>query len=231
VLVKQPRSKLRRQRRLATAQPTDPEAELLQAAARARRSALKRAMDVVGALAGLALLAPLLIVIALLVRLESPGPALFRQWRTGRGGVRFRIYKFRTMRAAEDGGEVVQATRRDCRVTRLGAFLRQSCFDELPQLFNVLKGEMSLIGPRPHAVAHDQYYRALVCGYDERFLVRPGISGLAQVSGYRGETPNVEAMAGRIALDLDYIRTWSLALDLRILARTAFDGPFNPSAY
>jgi putative colanic acid biosynthesis UDP-glucose lipid carrier transferase len=210
---------------------SEPKLRLAQGARRSRSSRLKRAIDVVGALFGLVLLAPLLAAIALLVRLDSPGPAIFRQWRTGKGGTPFQIYKFRTMRVSEDGAEVVQAKRRDCRVTRLGAFLRQSCFDELPQLFNVLKGEMSLVGPRPHAVAHDRYYGALVADYDDRFLVRPGISGLAQVSGYRGETPNVEAMAGRVALDLDYIRSWSLGLDLRILVRTAFDGPFHPTAY
>lgn len=207
------------------------EIELQLGAAQARASALKRTVDILGALFGLVLLAPLLALVALLVRLESPGPAFFRQWRTGCGGAPFQIYKFRTMRVASDETPVVQASRGDGRVTRLGSFLRQSCFDELPQLLNVLKGEMSLVGPRPHAVEHDRYYSALIPAYDSRFLVRPGISGLAQVSGFRGETPFLEDMEGRIDLDLAYIRQWSLLLDLRILYRTAFEGPFHPAAY
>ncbi|MGH6957988.1 MAG: sugar transferase, partial [Caulobacteraceae bacterium] len=202
-------------------------------AARASSSLAKRALDIIGALLGLLFLAPLLALTALLVRLESPGPALFRQWRTGKGGKPFRIYKFRTMRlgASDEPAAVVQASRGDCRVTRLGAFLRQSCFDELPQLLNVLKGEMSLVGPRPHAVAHDRYYDARIEDYGRRFLVRPGITGLAQVSGFRGETKRLEEMEGRIALDLEYARGWSFRLDLTILARTAFEGPFHPAAY
>jgi len=205
--------------------------ELRPTAERAVGSAVKRLIDIAGALFGLALFAPLLALIAVLIRLESPGPALFRQRRTGLGGVPFQIYKFRTMRVAEDGTRIVQASRGDCRVTRLGAFLRQSCFDELPQLLNVLKGEMSLVGPRPHAVAHDGYYGGLIPDYETRFLVRPGISGLAQVTGFRGETPNIESMARRVDMDLCYIRHWSVALDLRILVQTAFEGPFHPAAY
>jgi putative colanic acid biosynthesis UDP-glucose lipid carrier transferase len=218
-------------RQLETQTPPVRAEDLRRSAQRAGASRLKRLIDVAGALCGLILLAPLLGLIAALIRLESPGPALFRQRRTGLGGAPFQIYKFRTMRVAEDGAEIVQASRGDCRVTPLGALLRQSCFDELPQLFNVLKGEMSLVGPRPHALAHDGYYGALIPSYQSRFLVRPGISGLAQVSGFRGQTPNVEAMAGRIDLDLEYIRRWSVALDLRILLQTAFEGPFHPAAY
>ncbi|HUZ13477.1 MAG TPA: sugar transferase [Caulobacteraceae bacterium] len=200
-------------------------------AGRIGASRLKRLVDVAGALVGLTLLAPLLALIALMIVLESPGPPLFRQWRTGRGGVPFRIYKFRTLRNADADGEVAQVCRDDPRVSRLGLFLRQSCFDELPQLLNVLKGEMSLVGPRPHALAHDSYYGARIADYRSRFLVRPGISGLAQVCGFRGRTATIEAMAGRIGLDLDYIGAWSFSLDLRILVRTAFEGPFHPAAY
>jgi putative colanic acid biosynthesis UDP-glucose lipid carrier transferase len=194
-------------------------------------SRLKRLIDVAGAGFGLVFLAPFLLLVALVIRLESPGPALFRQRRKGRGGVPFVIYKFRTMGCLEDGPDIQQAQERDCRATRFGAFLRRSSIDELPQLLNVLKGDMSLVGPRPHAVAHDEFYAGAVAGYETRFLTRPGISGLAQVSGLRGATPNVEMMAARIALDLEYIRRWSIGLDLRILWQTLLIGPFDPSAF
>lgn len=197
----------------------------------ANRSRLKRALDIIGALAGLFVLAPFLILVAIAIRLESPGPALFRQRRTGVGGVVFNIYKFRSMTVCEDGANLVQATQADARLTRLGAFLRRSCVDELPQLMNVLKGEMSLVGPRPHAVAHDTYYAAHIDGYLDRLMVRPGIAGLAQVSGLRGPTPTLDSMADRVALDRQYIADWSFATDLRILFRATTDGPFHPSAF
>jgi len=192
---------------------------------------LKRLLDIAGALAGLAILAPLLVLVAVLIRLESPGPILFRQRRTGYGGATFVIYKFRTMAVSEDGPHVVQATRDDCRATRLGRILRRTSIDEFPNLINILKGEMSLVGPRPHALAHDRYWSTLVPGYEGRFMTKPGLTGLAQVEGYRGETPNVESMAGRIAYDLKYIREWSIGLDLKIIARTLMIGPFDPAAY
>jgi len=204
--------------------------ELTQGAARANRSLRKRAVDVVGATMGLIVLGPFLLLVALLIRLESRGPAVFRQRRTGRDGVAFQIYKFRSMTVAEDGPIILQAAPRDSRLTRLGPFLRRSCIDELPQLLNVLKGEMSLVGPRPHAVAHDVFYAQVIPGYDSRFLVRPGIAGLAQVSGLRGATPTIETMAGRVALDQEYIAAWSMAVDLRMLTRAVLEGPFHPAA-
>ncbi len=195
-------------------------AEIASGASRLRSARLKRALDVCASLGGLVLLAPVLLVICLLIRLEGPGPALFRQWRTGRNGVPFQIYKLRTMCVIEDGACVVQATRNDPRITRLGSFLRQSNIDELPQLINVLRGEMSLVGPRPHALAHDSQFGAVVAYYDLRFGARPGLTGLAQVSGHRGETPNDASIAQRVDHDLEYIRRWSFALDLSILLQT-----------
>jgi lipopolysaccharide/colanic/teichoic acid biosynthesis glycosyltransferase len=203
---------------------------LQERAERASQSVLKRSLDVAGALAGFILLAPFLVMIAALIRLESPGPALFRQRRTGRGGAVFHIYKFRSMTVIEDDGAVVQAVKGDRRVTRFGAFLRRSCIDELPQLWNVLVGEMSLVGPRPHALVHDACYGQMIAEYDSRFLVRPGIAGLAQVSGCRGPTESLEKMADRVAFDREYIASWSLGLDLRILIAAVTRGPFHPSA-
>jgi putative colanic acid biosynthesis UDP-glucose lipid carrier transferase len=200
-------------------------------ASRPASSRLKRLIDVVGAGFGLVFLAPFLLLVALIIQLEGHGPVLFRQRRKGRGGVPFVIYKFRTMRCLEDGPEIRQAQRDDGRTTWFGAFLRRSSIDELPQLLNVLKGEMSLVGPRPHALAHDEFYGAAVENYDARFVVRPGISGLAQVSGLRGATPSLEWMAARVALDLEYIRRWSIGLDIRILWRTVLIGPFDPGAF
>jgi putative colanic acid biosynthesis UDP-glucose lipid carrier transferase len=165
-------------------------------------------------------MSPFLLVLSLLIRLETPGPALFKQRRTGLNGTTFIIYKFRTMRVVEDGVEIVQASENDQRTTPLGRFLRRSSVDELPQMLNVLKGEMSLIGPRPHALAHDAYYGDLVPGYETRFLVRPGLSGLAQVRGCRGATPETEMMAARVQWDLAYIENWSLGLEAQIFLET-----------
>ena len=188
-------------------------------------------MDLAGASIGLIVLFPFLCLLALLIRLESPGPALFRQRRTGRYGNVFQIYKFRTMTVLEDGDRVVQASAADIRITPLGAFLRRSCIDELPQLINVIRGDMSLVGPRPHAIIHDAYYSAVIPEYRSRFLVRPGIAGLAQVSGYRGATPTIESMAGRVGMDREYIGNWSLEQDLRLLVRAMSEGPFHPTAF
>jgi undecaprenyl-phosphate galactose phosphotransferase/putative colanic acid biosynthesis UDP-glucose lipid carrier transferase len=204
---------------------------LREGAARLGRAKLKRFVDVVGTLVGLLLLSPFLIAVAILIKVESKGPVFFRQRRTGYDGAAFAIYKFRTMAACEDGPIVVQATRNDCRTTRLGSFLRRTSIDELPNLINVLRGEMSLVGPRPHAVPHDRYWSMLVPEYEGRFMVRPGLTGLAQVEGYRGGTPDVESMAARVSHDLDYIRTWSMRLDVEILLRTLLIGPFDPAAY
>ncbi len=183
--------------------------------------AAKRAFDVVVALAALIALSPALLLIALLIRLESRGPALFRQKRAGFRGRIFKIYKFRTMRVVEDGESVVQAVRGDQRVTRLGRILRRASIDELPQLLNVLKGDMSLVGPRPHAIVHEHAFHRYDVAYALRRMARPGITGLAQVSGARGMTDTPDKVARRTEFDLDYVRRWSLALDALILARTA----------
>jgi putative colanic acid biosynthesis UDP-glucose lipid carrier transferase len=180
----------------------------------------KRLLDFVFALIGLVLLLPLLLVVAAAVALDSPGPVFFRQWRGGHKGRRFQIFKFRTMTCMEDGKDVCQARLGDVRVTRVGRVLRKSSLDELPQLFNVLRGEMSLVGPRPHALAHDEVYSALIRGYSDRQLVKPGITGWAQINGCRGETQDVAAMERRVRRDIEYIRHWSLWLDFVILMKT-----------
>ncbi len=180
---------------------------------------LKRVSDVVLATAAILLAAPFLGAIAILVKRSSPGPVLFRQRRYGLDGREFLVCKFRTMTVCEDD-PLMQATRFDLRVTRVGAFLRHTSLDELPQLFNVLEGSMSLVGPRPHAVAHNEHYRKLVSGYMLRHKVRPGITGLAQVNGLRGETVDIEKMRQRVAYDLEYLKHWSLGLDIRILLKT-----------
>jgi putative colanic acid biosynthesis UDP-glucose lipid carrier transferase len=181
---------------------------------------IKRASDI--ALSSLILLSifPLLLVLALLVKLTSPGPAIFRQRRYGLDGEEIVVYKLRTMTVTEDGDSIRQCAKRDPRVTPLGAFLRRSSLDELPQLLNVLQGRMSLVGPRPHAVAHNELYRKLIKGYMQRHKVRPGLTGWAQVNGLRGETQSVEKMKARIDYDLYYLRNWSLRLDLSIIAKT-----------
>jgi len=181
---------------------------------------LKRASDLILASLILLLVSPLLLVIAALIKLDSPGPVIFRQRRYGLDGQDIWVYKFRSMRVTEDGEHIVQARRDDPRVTRLGAFLRRSSLDELPQFVNVLQGRMSVVGPRPHAVAHNEMYRRLIKGYMVRHKVRPGITGWAQVNGQRGETDTLQKMQARIDLDLDYLRNWSLRLDLYILFKT-----------
>jgi len=181
---------------------------------------LKRISDFVIASAALVCLAPLMIAIAIGVKMSSPGPILFKQRRYGVDGRQIIVYKFRSMTVTEDGAEVKQATKNDSRVTPFGAFLRKTSLDELPQFINVLQGRMSVIGPRPHAVAHNELYRKLIRGYMIRHKVRPGITGLAQVNGYRGETETVEKMKLRIEYDLAYLRNWSLVLDLQILLKT-----------
>jgi putative colanic acid biosynthesis UDP-glucose lipid carrier transferase len=200
-------------------------------AVRLRQSKAKRIIDFFGASLGFLILLPFLAVIAAAILAESQGPVLFRQRRTGRDGRTFVIYKFRTMRVLEDGDDVVQATKNDCRTTSVGRFLRRSSIDELPQLLNVIKGDMSLVGPRPHAVAHDQYYLQTVPAYKFRFYCKPGITGLAQVNGFRGEVRDIRHMQDRIARDLEYIETWSLASDIGILIKTAVSTPFHRSAY
>ena len=181
----------------------------------------KRVSDFCLAALILAGISPLMVAIALGVKLSSPGPVLFKQRRYGLDGKRIVIYKFRSMTVAEDGDVVRQVTRNDQRVTRFGAFLRRTSLDELPQFINVLQGRMSIVGPRPHAVAHNEMYRKLIRGYMIRHKVKPGITGLAQVNGLRGETDTVDKMKARIDYDLAYLRNWSLALDVRIILKTA----------
>jgi len=183
----------------------------------------KRFLDLIVAIPALILLAPLLAVVAVLVGLDSKGPVLFRQRRIGICGRGFDILKFRTMHVMENGQAIVQACEGDPRITRLGRVLRRYSLDELPQLINVVRGEMSLVGPRPHAGAHDAFYGALIRDYCHRQAVKPGITGWAQVNGRRGPTPTLGAMAHRIELDLFYARHASLALDLKILLRTPLE--------
>jgi putative colanic acid biosynthesis UDP-glucose lipid carrier transferase len=181
----------------------------------------KRVFDVALASLTLFLTWPTLLAVAVAIKLSSPGPVLFKQRRYGLNGEEILVYKFRSMRVCEDGPVVSQATKRDGRVTPLGAFLRRSSLDELPQILNVLEGKMSFVGPRPHAVAHNEAYRKLINGYMIRHKVRPGITGWAQVNGLRGETSTVDQMHERVLYDLDYLKNWSLWLDLKIIARTA----------
>jgi undecaprenyl-phosphate galactose phosphotransferase/putative colanic acid biosynthesis UDP-glucose lipid carrier transferase len=181
---------------------------------------LKRAFDVTLAGTALAILSPLLLIVSLAIKLTSRGPVIFRQDRRGFNGRQFKIYKFRTMTVMENGHTIAQAQPNDPRVTALGAFLRASSIDELPQLLNVLRGEMSLVGPRPHAVAHDDEYSRRIANYAYRQHVKPGITGWAQVNGARGQTGRIELMERRVDLDLWYVSNWSIWLDVRILART-----------
>ena len=182
--------------------------------------AAKRASDIVLSLLILTLISPLLLVIAVAVKLGSPGQVIFKQRRYGLDGEEIVVYKFRSMTVTEDGKNVQQAQRNDRRITPLGAFLRKTSLDELPQFVNVLQGRMSIVGPRPHAVAHNELYRKLIKGYMVRHKVKPGITGLAQVSGFRGETDTLDKMQGRINHDLEYLRNWSLRLDLLIIFKT-----------
>ena len=181
---------------------------------------VKRVSDLVLGGMILLLISPLMLAIAIGVKLSSPGPVLFKQRRYGLDGRKIVVYKFRSMTVAEDGDIVRQATKNDSRVTRFGAFLRRTSLDELPQFINVVQGRMSVVGPRPHAVAHNEMYRKLIRGYMIRHKVRPGITGLAQVNGFRGETETVEKMKARIEHDLAYLRSWSLLLDLQIILKT-----------
>ncbi|MDZ4379850.1 MAG: undecaprenyl-phosphate glucose phosphotransferase [Parvibaculum sp.] len=176
-------------------------------------------------------LTPLLLLIALAVKLDSRGPAIFKQRRHGFNHEVFNLYKFRTMYVAEDGPDITQATRKDPRVTRVGRFLRKTSLDELPQLFNVLRGDMSLVGPRPHALSHNEYYSTVLARYANRHKVKPGMTGWAQVNGYRGETDTPEKMRGRVERDLWYIENWSVWLDVKILAMTPFYGLIGKNAF
>ncbi|KWD77716.1 undecaprenyl-phosphate glucose phosphotransferase [Burkholderia ubonensis] len=192
----------------------------------------KFAFDRAFALAVLVPLLPVLVALAVAVKLSSPGPVLFRQRRKGVDGREFDILKFRTMRAhRQQPGVVRQASRNDARITPVGAFLRRTSLDELPQFFNVLFGQMSVVGPRPHAIEHDDFYRRLVDGYMYRYRVRPGITGWAQVNGYRGETRKVEAMAARVKFDLFYMQNWSFWFDIKIILLTIVRGFVGRNAF
>ncbi|AXE95229.1 undecaprenyl-phosphate glucose phosphotransferase [Paraburkholderia terricola] len=177
-------------------------------------------------------LAPLFIAIAIAVKLSSRGPVFFTQKRKGADGRIFKIYKFRSMRPhAVEMGVVKQATRGDPRITRVGAFLRRTSLDELPQFINVLRGDMSVVGPRPHAIEHDQLYQNVVNGYIHRYRIKPGITGWAQINGFRGETDEIEKMQGRVEHDLYYLRNWSFGLDMKIVAATIAKGLVHSNAY
>ncbi len=193
-------------------------------------SVLKTLEDRIFGSVALLLFSPLFLAIAIAIKLDSKGPVFFRQRRHGFNHQVFSVWKFRTMHVMEDGPIIIQAHRGDVRVTRVGRLLRKSSLDELPQLFNVLKGEMSLVGPRPHALAHDDYYSQLIDHYAGRHVVKPGITGWAQVNGLRGPTSDAELMRKRIELDLYYVQHWSIWLDLKILALTPFFGFTNDRA-
>lgn len=193
---------------------------------------IKRLEDIIlGTLISIVML-PVCLIIAVSIKLNSPGPVLFKQYRTGVNGQIFKVYKFRSMKIhAEQAGQVTQASKGDARLTAIGAFLRRTSLDELPQFYNVLQGRMSIVGPRPHALAHNEHYKELVESYMKRHKVKPGITGWAQVNGFRGETDTIEKMESRVEYDLWYINNWSLWLDLRIIFWTIFKGFVNKNAY
>lgn len=205
--------------------------EIQRAPLSAAERLVKRTMDIVVASVALVPLLPIFVLTAIAIKLDSAGPVIFRQRRKGFNGKEFVMLKFRTMRVLEDGPVVVQATREDPRVTSIGRLLRAASIDELPQLFNVLKGEMSLIGPRPHALAHDSHFEKILEDYAFRNHVKPGLTGWAQCNGLRGATPTVEDIAERVKLDLWYVNNWSLWLDIQILIKTAFEVARKRNAY
>lgn len=212
-------------------EPTDAGLHVASPSAADLHQPMKRALDVVLAFVGLVFFAPLLVMCSVAIWIETGGSALFVQKRTGLHGHVFNIYKLRTMTVADNGDAVAQATKGDARITFIGGILRKLSIDELPQLINVLKGDMSLVGPRPHALAHDLHYSALLPQYAQRFAVRPGLTGWAQVNGARGETRTTECMARRVELDLEYVQHASVMMDLRIIALTALRVPFDRAAY
>ncbi|MDE2297402.1 MAG: undecaprenyl-phosphate glucose phosphotransferase [Burkholderiales bacterium] len=192
---------------------------------------VKRISDIVLATIILILISPLLLAIAIGVKLSSSGPVIFKQRRNGLDGGEIVVYKFRSMTAQDNGPVVRQAVKDDPRITRFGAFIRRTSLDELPQFINVLQGRMSIVGPRPHAVAHNEEYRRLIKAYMVRHKVKPGITGWAQVNGHRGETDTIEKMQARVEYDLEYLRNWSLGLDLQIIVRTIRLVFFDRNAY
>jgi len=204
--------------------PTAPSAAVLADAGleprRVSRSSLKRLFDIVISLTALVIMLPFLIPVAILIKLDSPGPVFFLQRRSGLNGKLFNIYKFRSMTVAENGDRVVQAKANDKRVTRVGKILRRTSLDEVPQLINILRGEMSFVGPRPHALAHDTEFAVAVPSYTRRFQTKPGLTGLAQVRGFRGEIHCREDLEKRIEADIEYIENWTFATDVMMVFRT-----------
>ena len=184
------------------------------------RSPLKRLFDIVVSLTAIVLMLPFLIPVAILIKLDSRGPVFFLQRRSGLNGKLFNIYKFRSMTVAENGDRVVQAKADDKRVTRMGKILRKTSLDEVPQLINILRGEMSFVGPRPHALAHDTEFAVVIPSYTRRFQTKPGLTGLAQIRGFRGEIRCREDLEKRIEADIEYIETWSFATDVMTVLRT-----------
>ena len=199
-------------------------------ASKAATSKAKRVLDIAVALAALLLLSPVFLVIAVAVKLSSPGPVLFKQKRSGINGKPFEIYKFRSMKVHSEDGVITQAKKNDHRITRIGSFIRRTSLDELPQFINVLKGEMSVVGPRPHALTHDEYYGKQINNYCVRLLVKPGITGLAQITGHRGETETIEKMKKRVEVDVEYVLGWSLLMDIKLIILTPLS-LFDSKAY
>lgn len=192
---------------------------------------MKRLQDIVLGLVILTLIAIPMLIICALIKLTSREPVFFRQRRNGLKEQEIRILKFRTMTVCEDGNNIVQSQRNDCRVTKLGAILRRTSLDELPQFLQVISGEMSIVGPRPHAIAHNEQYQKLIPGYTRRHNVKPGITGLAQINGWRGETDTLYKMKKRVEYDLEYINQWNIFLDLKIILLTILGGFISKNAY
>jgi putative colanic acid biosynthesis UDP-glucose lipid carrier transferase len=195
------------------------------------KAAIKRLEDIILSILILLLVSPLLVFIAIGVKLSSPGPVLFKQRRYGLNGEEIKVYKFRSMTTQDNGAIVKQATKSDPRISKFGSFIRRTSLDELPQFFNALQGRMSIVGPRPHAVAHNEQYRKLVPKYMQRHIVKPGITGWAQINGWRGETDTLKKMEKRIDFDLHYINNWSLWLDIKIILLTIIKGFISKNAY
>ena len=192
---------------------------------------LKRSEDIVVSTIILVLISPILLLIAISIKTTSKGPIIFKQKRGGINNKEIVIYKFRSMSTQDNGSIVKQATKIDARITPIGKFLRKTSLDELPQFINVIQGKMSIVGPRPHAVAHDLEYGNLIPEYNQRFLVKPGITGLAQINGWRGETDTLEKMQKRVDMDLDYINNWTLWLDIKIIFITIWKGFSSKNSY
>lgn len=192
---------------------------------------LKHVFDKLIAIAALICLSPLLVLVSLLIKLDSKGPIIFKQNRNGLNNHTFKVWKFRTMRVMENGSDVKQAKKHDVRVTRIGNFLRKSSIDELPQLVNVLLGDMAIVGPRPHPVALNDRFRPLIENYDQRCAMKPGLTGLAQIHGHRGPTETVEQMRNRIECDIQYIENWSLWSDAKIILATPYYGLISKNAF